>query len=636
MSRINTFYILIAFFFGFNVYSQTKAQRAEIVKNYDQEVLLKMAEESRILQTSEREKALKLARINNWPITYTDENGSFHALIRVTEDNKPVYYHTFNKNAAKSTRANFLHNGGGLGLNIEGQGMVAYVWDGGLARATHQEFSDGAGGDSRIIEGDPGEPTHAHATHVTGTIIAYGANPNAKGMAPKATVMSYDWFGDVTEATIESGNGMLISNHSYGASIDDLNDWQIGAYTMDSRAWDKIMYQAPYYLMVCAAGNDGYSHANGEPLDGNVGYDKLYDHTVSKNNLVVANGVDLNVNSNGEVIGSMSLDGSSSQGPTDDYRVKPDITGNGTSVYSCIDSSDYSYASYYGTSMASPNVAGSLLLLQQLYYEENGNYMLSSTLRGLALHNADDGGMVGPDAHFGWGYMNTKVAAECILNTGNTAEVRELILNDGETLTFQVTSDGTNPLLASICWTDKHSNNINTGPNANVFYDILESDLDIRVSKGATIYEPWKLTGVTTNAKGDNTVDNFERVDVDSASGVYTITVSHKDNLATPQAYALVVTGIVDGTNIGVASNKFLDFNIWPNPSNGKFNIFVPEAGNIEIILSDILGKEIMHKTYINTNSFVKQFDLTGLNKGLYLATIIKDGKKGTNKLVIE
>lgn len=628
--------VLILFSLSFQAFSQTKAQVQQIIKNYDLEEIAKMASETEELQNKQLAKARELASINNWPLTFVDENGSYHALMRVTDDNKPVYYKTSNVNAAKSSRAKWLHNGGGLGLNIEGQDMTVHVWDGGLARATHNEFTDGGGSPTRIVAGDPGEPTHEHATHVTGTIIAYGSSASAKGMAPKATAISYDWFGDLTEVTIESSNGMLISNHSYGPALEDLADWEIGAYTMSSRTWDKIMYNAPYYLMVSAAGNDGNDNtSNGEPLDGNSSYDKLDPDSTNKNGLVVANGFDLSINSNGEVVGSINLDSSSSEGPTDDYRVKPDITGNGTAVYSCTDASDNSYASWYGTSMASPNVAGSILLLQQLYNQVNSSFMLSSTARGLALHNADDGGMVGPDSRYGWGYMNTKKAAECILNNGSTAEVREFVLEEGGTYSIQVTSDNTNPLLASICWTDKHSNNINTG-TANLFLPPLESDLDLRLTKGGTTYEPWKLTGVATNAKGDNIVDNFERVDINGASGTYTLTITHKGSLAdSQQKYSLILTGITS-TNIGVDSNEIMNYKIWPNPNKGIFNIFVEGEGEVFVTISNILGK-IIHKTnYTNTSSFVKNINLNNIAKGMYLVSVVKNGKKSTNKLIIE
>jgi subtilisin family serine protease len=168
------------------------------------------------------------------------------------------------------------------------------------------------------------------------------------------------------------------------------------------------MYNAPYYLYVGAAGNDGNDDsANLSPLEGNSSYDKLTGDKVSKNGMVVANGLDAIINEDG-TLNSVTINSSSSEGPTDDLRIKPDIMGNGTGLYSTYEGADDAYNSISGTSMASPNITGSLLLLQQYYNETFGNFMRASTLKGLALHTADDVGMVGPDALSGWGLMNTK------------------------------------------------------------------------------------------------------------------------------------------------------------------------------------------------------------------------------------
>merc|ERR1711974_194031 len=136
-------------------------------------------------------------------------------------------------------------------------------------------------------------------------------------------------------------------------------------------------------------------------------------HSTSKNNLVVANGQDANVNADGS-LNSVVINSSSSEGPTDDLRIKPDITGNGTGVYSTDSDSNSDYATLTGTSMASPNVTGTLLLLQQHFSSLNGSFMRAATLKGLALHTADDAGIVGPDAVYGWGLLNAKAAAEVI------------------------------------------------------------------------------------------------------------------------------------------------------------------------------------------------------------------------------
>jgi len=192
--------------------------------------------------------------------------------------------------------------------------------------------------------------------------------------------------------------------------------------------------------------------------------------------------------------------------------------------------------------MASPNVAGTLLLLQQHANNLNGNFMRAATLKGLALHTADDAGPTGPDPVYGWGLLNAKRAAEALSADGNASQISELTLSSGQTYQITVDSDGVNDLIASVSWTDP-AGTATTALNSST--PRLVNDLDIRVSQGGTTYTPWLLTGVTTNGKGDNIVDPYERVDVANASGSYTITVSHKGSLSGgSQNYSLIITGL--------------------------------------------------------------------------------------------
>ena len=179
--------------------------------------------------------------------------------------------------------------------------MIAHIWDSKKSKMGHQEF-DGPGGSNRSSGGDSSSGNSTHATHVTGTIIGYGAKPEAKGMAPKAKSKNYDWGADASEAQEAAANGMLISNHSYGLLAKNIPDYWFGAYITKSRDWDEIMYNSPYYLMVVAAGNNGNENDyNESPLEGNKYYDKLCGHATSKNNLVVANGKDASVNPDGSL-----------------------------------------------------------------------------------------------------------------------------------------------------------------------------------------------------------------------------------------------------------------------------------------------------------------------------------------------
>ncbi len=64
-------------------------------------------------------------------------------------DGTLIYYQTHNVDAAKSIRTNHLNTGGSLGYKLDGQNMIAYVWDAGHPRVTHQEYH-GFGGNSRV------------------------------------------------------------------------------------------------------------------------------------------------------------------------------------------------------------------------------------------------------------------------------------------------------------------------------------------------------------------------------------------------------------------------------------------------------------------------------------------------------
>ncbi|WP_283641278.1 GEVED domain-containing protein [Mesonia mobilis] len=528
-------------------FSQTEAQKQEIISRYNQEELDALQKRLVAKNQHQKQETNNLATQRGLQKRVVLADGGVAELQYIADDGSPIYYRTFNVNAAKSTRADYLNSGGGLGLSIDGQNMTAYVWDGGHARVSHQEY-DGAGGSNRVSIEDAasegGTQLNYHAAHVTGTIAASGVQANAKGMAPQSRVRGYMWNNDIAEATSAAANGMLLSNHSYGYRSDMVPDYYFGAYIQESRDWDELMYDAPFYLMVVAAGNDGNNNSyNGSPLNGNSSYDKLTGHSTSKNNLVVANAQDANIDSNGNLV-SVSINSSSSEGPTDDLRIKPDITGNGTSVTSTYDSSDSAYGTITGTSMASPNVTGTLLLLQQHYNNLYGSFMRAATLKGLALHTADDAGPAGPDAVYGWGLLNAKSAAETISAEGTSAKIEELTLNSGQTYEITVNADGINDLIASISWTDLPGT-ATTQTNSSTAR--LVNDLDIRVTQSGSTFYPYRLTSITSNGTGDNSVDPYERVNVANASGSYTITIYHKGSLSSgSQNYSLILTGITE------------------------------------------------------------------------------------------
>jgi len=466
--EMKNFYLLLYFFIGlwsFNSLAQTPRDIEKIVNASNLEELRKIEEEEEIRFQKNKAEAYRVAQLRGIDTIVELPNGGIRELIGI-DGEQLLFFETDNIDGAASTRANQLHFNTSLGLNLEGENLIVHVWDSGIANINHIEYGD-ENHFSRYIQGNPNSSSSPHSAHVTGSIMARGLTPEAIGTAPKSAVKGFNWNFDINEGAAEVANGMLISNHSYGFDISSIPTWYFGSYIARSRAWDNIQYNAPYFLMVNSAGNDGTSTENDSPLNPNFPqYDKLSGRKTGKNGIVVANAAEVYTTSNGDFI-SATINNSSSQGPTNDYRIKPDITALGTDIFS----TRHLISNYYtasGTSMASPMVAGSFLLLQELAKEETGFFIKASTLKGLALHTADQVEVPGPNAIYGWGIMNAKRAAETLINNGTNSIVEELTLNEGESYSFEVVSNGLEKLQVSISWTDPagevNSNIINDTP----------------------------------------------------------------------------------------------------------------------------------------------------------------------------
>ena len=578
-----------------NVYSQTEKQVKDIVKDYDMVKANQLFQDVKQREIREKAEVEEYAKNNNLPIYRENKSGGFDQLMRVV-DGIPLYYSIDNAEAAISTRVPYLRTGGGLGLNLTGTGMVPRVWDGGPIH-NHQEYA----GRITLVDGTIRTSNSFHAIHVTGTILATGINAAAKGMAPAATARTFDWTNDQSEVITEATNGMLLSNHSYGTPITNpttgvnLPAWYMGAYSQDAYDWDVIAYTFPNYLPVMSAGNDGSNNGNATPTT--AGYDKLNGNKNSKNILTVANARDGAVDASGNLtVVSGAIHSSSSQGPTDDNRIKPDVTGDGAGTGSGIFSTGNGagtggtttqYSTMLGTSMAAPNVTGTLTLLQEHYNNVNSNFMRASTLKGLACHTATDKGRVGPDAQYGWGYLDAKKSAEAITGNGLTSWISEETLSQGQTITMQFVATGAGtPLLGSICWTDVADQaKINNGVVNEAIAD-LTNDLDIRITQAANTYYPWKLMPLATaNATraGDNAVDNVERINIDApvAGTVYTVSVTHKGNLVNgPQKFSLIVTGVTSNFTFKTLSNTLVKCS---NTGNAVYNFSVNKIGGADV-----------------------------------------------------
>lgn len=538
-----------------NFYGQNLEQKAKIARSYNQELLSQMALNYSTIYKEEVAIARAYALSQNKPLVIEKENGGTSVVYKVLVDGTLLYRSTSNEGAGVTVRTNRLYPGatGTLDLSLEGEGILIGIWDGGLVLPTHELF------ENRSTQIDDATQISNHATHVSGTMMGSGTpqNGNAKGMAPKASLIANDFGNDLGEMTPEAASGLLLSNHSYGFPPSDNSLWFIGNYNNGAAALDNLLYNTPYYTPVYAAGNSRNSGVN--VLDG--GYDLLTDAGVAKNNIVVAA---VNQVSNYSGPDSVVMSGFSSWGPTDDGRIKPDISAKGVNTFSSTANSNNSYANFSGTSMAAPSVTGSLALLQELHSNMRGDFMKSATLRGLIIHTAlEAGSNPGPDFRFGWGLLDAEASAQALLDEGFESIIDENTLVDSQLFTQTVTSNGVDPLFVTIAWTDLPGSTQGTILDDQTPRLVNDLDLVLEDANG-TLFYPWKFNlGLPSNAPttGVNNVDNVEKVEINAPSGTYTIKVSHKGALVNGvQDFSIIATGILESDFNYTADNIFKTF----------------------------------------------------------------------------
>lgn len=629
MKKINFYTTIIVLFFLTIVNAQKEHEKVKIKQATD---IQKLKELSSVFTSEFKERQKRIEnylKLNPMPRRF-QVDGIDKEIYDVDNEGNISFAETTNFGSSVTIGANNLYNGGSLGLNLQGQGMTVGVWDSGPARESHVEFTN-----SRVNIFDFIDYSN-HATHVMGTVLANGTNNNARGVAFQANGKSFDWTNDYAEMAFEAADGLLVSNHSYWIGTS-LSTWILGAYDSRAQQMDNLTYAAPFYLPVVSAGNDRNNTSTSviaNHIQNKFGYDLIRGMNNAKNSLTV--GAVFNV-ANYIDPSSVQMSSFSSYGPTDDGRIKPEVVAKGVSVFSSVAISNTSYDTYQGTSMASPAVAGSCLLLQQHYNNLNSNFMRSSTLKGLVMHSAKEAGFFnGPDYEYGWGLVDATRAASIITaKSFGAAVIDELVLNNNNTYTRTFSVSNMSNVKVSICWTDPPANSFNSGlVDPNISY--LVNDLDLKVTKNNIDYFPWSLNKISpfdspTNT-GANNVDIFERVDLDNASGTYTVSVSHKGTLSpVGQRFSLIISG-ANLTNLGNEDFSVKAFSLYPNPANDILNYSFDDGIVLNsVTISDVTGKVILSKS---SNLDFQSIDVSNFSAGLYLITFKTNTNSVTKKFI--
>lgn len=413
---------------------------------------------------------------------------------------------------------------------LDGSGVTVFVFDSGRAES-HPDFQ------GRITYIDSASIS-THATHVAGTV---GSNGLHSGMAPGVDIVSggfgtdgtgvflYTNPGDIeTDYASAIALGASISNNSIGTNTAT-NGFPCsitGDYGVTASVIDAVVRgsQGAPIIVFWANGNErqtdrcGQQYATTAPPGG------------AKNAISVGA-----LNANNDTVTSFT-----SWGPTDDGRLKPEISapgcqsdGDGGVTSTTLNGG---YSSFCGTSMASPTAAGCAALLLQDWraqfpeMEDPKNAMV----KALFAHTAQDLLNPGPDYQTGYGSIRVVDAIDQ-MRSGRFVETSA---EQGEAVRWTITVGAGETVKITAAWDD-----VPATPNT---FRALVNDLDVLVTgPSGESYFPWTLApdapSLAATRDKANRLDNIEQVAFTAGdAGTYVVQVFGREVPAGPQSVSVV------------------------------------------------------------------------------------------------
>ena len=421
-----------------------------------------------------------------------------HPLVYAVEKVETVFQ-TEDDRSRAFIRSNLLNQNLSSGLQLDGSGISIVIGDDGQV-GPHIDFQN------RTFQEDVSTGADGiHGDQIAGILAGAGnLDPTVAGIVPGAALYITDHFEAVKKALI------FQEHHGVTITCTSLADGCNRGYTTLSMIADAQVNEHPEIIHVFSAGNAGEQDCD---YGAGAGWGNITGGVkLAKNGIVVGN-----------VTPDDQLVNTSSKGPANDGRIKPDLVANGSNQVATMP--DNSYALTGGTSAAVPGVAGVIAQLNQAYRQLHpGSESPSGLIKAALLNTAEDLGNPGPDFSFGWGRVNAMSAFETIKFEHYWEGIVE---NEGIKNFVINVPNGVSKLNIMLYWHDAPALPINTVA--------LVNDLDLLVkSPWGEENLPWLLNTTPDPdllqlpaVKGADHLNNVEQVTLNFPTpGSYVISIS--------------------------------------------------------------------------------------------------------------
>ncbi len=479
-------------------------------------------------------------------------------------------------NAAAAAASGVLDVSNNATFTLDGSGEMIAIADTGLDQ-DHPDLSGRVAGvyTQYGLDSSPADSNTGHGTHIAVSALGSGqSNASSTGMAPSADLVMYALEHDPTGVFGRIGSiyDMLRDAEQMTARVA-INAWgangNYGQYSADSRSVDILVHDKPAMLPLFSVGDRGAQGAS-----------QITPPSTAKNVLAIgASGTGATL----DTVASFS-----SNGPSLDSRIKPDLVAPGVDLCSgraeeaktspgtaCASEThangDDVYTSLSGTSQATAIAGGVAALTREFIREEVGiNSPSGSLVKAAMINGARDLGAPDiPNDAEGWGQVDLERTVLPVWDTSSPGTTALTTFMDDNTpldagfgLLYAFEMDASHGVDITLVWSDV-AGSANAGQGDSRLVNNL--DLVLVDPSGNEWYGNNFANGFTSSGQTSDSINNVERIKIApgslTESGQWLVKVLHRGG--TTQDFGLVVTA--DATPNPQADLALYDGSIIPS-----------------------------------------------------------------------